>query len=875
MQDSSYKGEFLPLDKCSGLKLFKLVEIINNCKIQILLNFMLTEFKQSFKFSKDLRLMIDLATYELYQRVEYAFDNNIFVWQQLTYINNESNNWKYNLNNSIVSPDLLYYIDFEVKNKKYQIKKTVDSTVYKEITIQLTDQSNLNQFIYLRWVDNRQIALLHDEGIEKTIDIINNFQETNFRVLNKDAQYGTNKNIDNGFYINIKPFHLDDVEKKLLSNQNQFLLRQQNQLKGEELGRLFQEAMIEFQYSWCDHYMKYLPMIEFSFTHYHWMLALKIINDHQHKIIKQISLEDLKMLLLQVFPDGNTFLHKIANRNEVLEAVSLRINKDFQFLFIKNPEGLTPLHMCLGTRNYFAIDIFVKLLSNHKFYQHSFNIVDILPKLITTELPSLKQYLTSRVIQTQILHQYKRAAIKFHSRKHYAINLTNLWTEKDLFHKQYFETGKLETDVKIMLIDLPKLNIHADQTSQELFLALSKCQELDIFEVPTVQYLIDFQWMLTKQSTLYYLYLPSILNHIVFFIYSNFIINDDKYSNDFQTEVIFLSVIMTFQGYFFINEVRQMSFTKLNYFKSIKNLLDMLQVLTTSATVMSHYKYNTTEQYASLEFLPVMHSCSSLLLWINFLYFLRLFDSTSYLIRILINVFWDMKWFLILLLICQIGFAEAFLRLSEYSQEDGQFLSNIVHAFIYAFRMSIVDNDTSAYDKNVSQTTIWILFIVAGIIMPIVMLNLLISIISKSFDDINKQSKLAAYQEKAKIIFENAFVIPTSANKKEDAQKFITIFKKISSGSNSQDQKKLQKQEILGTMKLIMIENSMMREEISRNKEQLKGVNSQLNKLEDINQRQNLRIERMQMDMDSQFGKQSKSLESIITILTDPKQMHY
>lgn len=92
---------------------------------------------------------------------------------------------------------------------------------------------------------------------------------------------------------------------------------------------LFSEAMIEFQYSWCDHYMKYLPMLEFSFTHYHWMLAEKIQNDTTLKIIKQIGIEDLHILLLQVFPDGNTFLHNIANSNEILEGISLRLGKDF------------------------------------------------------------------------------------------------------------------------------------------------------------------------------------------------------------------------------------------------------------------------------------------------------------------------------------------------------------------------------------------------------------------------------------------------------------------------------------------------------------------------------------------------------------------
>ena len=68
MQDPSYRGEILEIDRKTGYKLYKLVEIINNSRIQVLMNFLIPEFKQSFKFSKDLKLMIDLSTYEIYQR---------------------------------------------------------------------------------------------------------------------------------------------------------------------------------------------------------------------------------------------------------------------------------------------------------------------------------------------------------------------------------------------------------------------------------------------------------------------------------------------------------------------------------------------------------------------------------------------------------------------------------------------------------------------------------------------------------------------------------------------------------------------------------------------------------------------------------------
>ena len=75
--------------------------------------------------------MIDMETYDLYERDVYYFSNNIFIWKQLTTNLNESNSWKYNLNNSIVSNSLKYYLDYEVKSKTYQIINSHDKTIYK------------------------------------------------------------------------------------------------------------------------------------------------------------------------------------------------------------------------------------------------------------------------------------------------------------------------------------------------------------------------------------------------------------------------------------------------------------------------------------------------------------------------------------------------------------------------------------------------------------------------------------------------------------------------------------------------------------------------------------------------------------------------
>ena len=97
----------------------------------------------------------------------------------------------------------------------------------------------------------------------------------------------------------------------------------------------------------------------------------------------------------------------------------------------------------------------------------------------------------------------------------------------------------------------------------------------------------------------------------------------------------------------------------------------------------------------------------------------------------------DMKVFWLFLIIVYLGFGEAFLRLSENSDPEQQYLKNIAYASIYTFRLSVGDTDTSYFNDGAQPVTAWVLFIVAVTLTAIIMMNLLIAIISETFANIN------------------------------------------------------------------------------------------------------------------------------------------
>jgi hypothetical protein len=66
-----------------------------------------------------------------------------------------------------------------------------------------------------------------------------------------------------------------------------------------------------------------------------------------------------------------------------------------------------------------------------------------------------------------------------------------------------------------------------------------------------------------------------------------------------------------------------------------------------------------------------VHSVACLLMWTKLLYFLRIFRLTGYFIRMLTDVMFDMRIFMLILTLVYFAFGEAFLRISEESLPRG------------------------------------------------------------------------------------------------------------------------------------------------------------------------------------------------------------
>ena len=132
-------------------------------------------------------------------------------------------------------------------------------------------------------------------------------------------------------------------------------------------------------------------------------------------------------------------------------------------------------------------------------------------------------------------------------------------------------------------------------------------------------------------------------------------------------------------------------------------------------------------------------------MWLKLLYFMRIFKETGYYIRMIISVIYDMRYFLLILFIGMIAFSDAMLALSLANEEEGdKFYKGFIDSVLRTYLLILGDFNTNNLG-SVAAVLVWILFLLCTIFNMIVMLNLLISIISESFANVNQNAQNAAY----------------------------------------------------------------------------------------------------------------------------------
>jgi hypothetical protein len=208
-----------------------------------------------------------------------------------------------------------------------------------------------------------------------------------------------------------------------------------------------------------------------------------------------------------------------------------------------------------------------------------------------------------------------------------------------------------------------------------------------------------------------------------------------------------------FALYFLNNEFKQVLAEGISYFGSMWNYIDIIPsigVLTSVGFILTEIIVKASAEEPNEGEVPdepsetfeqakiVIIAITTWFMWIKCLYFLRIYESTGYLIRMIIEVIVDMKNFFLVLLVAIAAFADSLLIISINSENP--YATGFTDAMIYTYRIILGDFSTDELSDTKVPWLSMSLLILCTLFNMIVMLNLLIAIISETFAKVNNNS---------------------------------------------------------------------------------------------------------------------------------------
>lgn len=154
-----------------------------------------------------------------------------------------------------------------------------------------------------------------------------------------------------------------------------------------------------------------------------------------------------------------------------------------------------------------------------------------------------------------------------------------------------------------------------------------------------------------------------------------------------------------------------------------------------------------------------MMSIATLCLWMKSLYFFRIQESTGFLVRAILSVISEMKFFLLILLVTMLAFGDAFKVMSVSNDDEHEFIpEGIIKSVFYTYLLGLGEFQLDNFGE-VGASYCKILWTLNSLFSTIIMFNLFIAIICDTFATIQNEGKRASFREKAGLIAESQFLL--------------------------------------------------------------------------------------------------------------------
>ena len=409
--------------------------------------------------------------------------------------------------------------------------------------------------------------------------------------------------------------------------------------------------------------------------------------------------------------------------------------------FLKNKKHESPLSWALQRNNTQCADVILKNLSKKILKDENVIIESIeneINKLIATNLSCLPflfdnlfEFMTENIESTGKLKKTPMLAIS---------------SNRTLKQEEFLDKSKSKKKKEFLeyRTSLCRFNFELGSLSSlKLLNSITDCRNSELFRTQLLKAFLLYKW----RQNFYILVCETIFYCIGLAIFTIYVITENRFKNH---GLLIALLVLNCVGVFQNGTKAYHSFYK--YIRNAWNILDLCRIALCIWYIINQL-INDAENYSGLELLTLCY-------WLKAIGYFRIFNKYRYLLRVILEIIKDMIPFFLILFTSTIAFA----MLLCVSQSNMQFYNAFVNVYL-------LDQTDFHFDLDSFENVL--VFFLASLLNPIIMLNLLIAIMGDTYDRVQEDQIVADYREMTELILEAEYLIFWNRLKKPQF-KYIT-----------------------------------------------------------------------------------------------------
>ena len=190
-------------------------------------------------------------------------------------------------------------------------------------------------------------------------------------------------------------------------------------------------------------------------------------------------------------------------------------------------------------------------------------------------------------------------------------------------------------------------------------------------------------------------------------------------------------------------EVKQMLVNGLEYFSDYWNCIDTVSILC-NLTLISSYSYTLImeNEQIDIRLIRTFGAFASFLMWVKIFYWMRLFSSLAYYVKLIQDTIIEMSNFILMVMIICLAFANYYYIVSLNLEGTGKTYYNpfygkehtVTNSIMLVYLMGALGDFSSGdFSEGYNSSSAMSMFVLATFLILVVFMNMLIAIMGDTF----------------------------------------------------------------------------------------------------------------------------------------------